>query len=133
MSGKKPKESIEKASGQESLPTPDAGKGELAEAPPATFRANTYDLMSLGALVTGALVLFSCITCGAGYYLMPLIALALGAVGLLGARRAVETDRTRLWSWLGIAAGGIVLLLVALCIILYVGFIVLAALSGEWG
>ena len=123
----KPIEQVANETPQEALPPQSMG-----ETPPVTFRANTYDLMSLGSLVTGALILFSCITCGAGYYLMPLIALALGAVGLLSARRAVEADRTRLWSWLGIAAGGVVLLLIALCIILYVGFIVLAAMSGEW-
>jgi hypothetical protein len=78
------------------------------------------------------MILFSCVTCNTGYYCLPFIAMALGAVGLLSVRQAVDQERTRLWSWLGVAAGGIVLLLIALCVVLYIGFIVLAAVSGEW-
>ncbi|GAB4528798.1 MAG: hypothetical protein Kow0063_05300 [Anaerolineae bacterium] len=136
MSEDIPEKSVEETPNQateELLPQEGMGEDQIAEVPPVTFRANTYDLMSLGSLITGVLILFSCITCGAGYYLMPLIALALGAVGVLSARRAVDADRTRLWSWLGIAAGGLVLLLLVLCIVLYIGFFVLAALSEEWG
>jgi hypothetical protein len=119
---------------QEALPAPteDEGESPLAERPQVTFRGNSYDLFSLGSLVTGALILFSCVTCGAGYYCMPVIAVVLGAIGVLGARQAVEEKRTRLWSWLGIAAGGFVLLLVVLGIVLYIGFIVLAVASGGW-
>jgi hypothetical protein len=98
--------------------------------PQVTFRGNTYDLASLGALGVGVLLLFSCLTCNMGYYCLPIVAVALGAVGLLGARQSVEEGRTRLWSWLGIAAGGVVLLIIVLLIVLYVGIIVLAAVSG---
>jgi hypothetical protein len=102
-------------------------------APQVTFRGNTYDLVALGSVVTGALILFSCLTCNMGYYCLPFISIALGAVGVLGARQSVEADRTKLWSWLGIAAGGIFFLLIVLGILLYVGLIIFAITAEESG
>jgi hypothetical protein len=119
--------------------------GELArealipaeEAPPAaphiTFRGNSYDLLSLGALISGALVLFTCLTCGAGAYCLPLLPVGLGAIGLLGARQAVDLKRTRLWSWLGIGAGALILLIGIVGILLYIGFIALMIVASEGG
>jgi len=118
---------------KEALTTVREGEVDLAEAPSVTFRGNTYDLISLGSLITGGLILFTCVTCNMGYYCLPVISLALGAVGLLSARQAVDENRTRLWSWLGIAAGGIILLLITLCFILYIGFFAVAIISEEWG
>ena len=99
-------------------------------APEVTFRGNTYDLAALGALTSGVVILFSCLTCNLGYYCLPLLPLVLGLIGLLSARQSVEEERTRLWSWLGIAAGGFILLLVVAGVVLYVAFIVLAVLAG---
>ena len=135
MSEDVPEKSIEPVSGEEpkeALPPEEVGATLPGEAPKITFRGNTYDLLSLGSLITGALILFSCVTCNTGYYCLPFISIALGAVSLLSVRQAVDQERTRLWSWLGLAAGGIVLLLIALCVVLYIGFIILAAVSGEW-
>jgi hypothetical protein len=125
-------DNVSDADPQEALPTTDADEAIVPATPQVTFRANTYDLVSLGSLISGALILFTCLTCNMGYYCLPFISIILGAVGLLSLRQAVDKERTRLWSWLGIAAGGIVLLLIAACIVLYVGFIVLAAFTGEW-
>jgi hypothetical protein len=107
--------------------------GQANGPPSVTFRGNTYDLISLGSLISGALLLFSCLTCNTGYYCLPLLSIALGAIGVLSARQSVEAQRTRLWSWLGIAAGGIVLLLIVLLVVCYIGFIVLAVATEEWG
>jgi FtsH-binding integral membrane protein len=74
-----------------------------------TFMGNTYDLTALGALASGALVLFSCATCNMGFYCLPFIPLLLGIVGIVSAREAVNEKRTRLWSWLGAGAGIIIL------------------------
>ena len=74
-----------------------------------TFMGNTYDLAALGALGSGALVLFSCLTCNLGYYCLPFIPLLLGLVGIVSAREAIDKERTRLWSWLGIGAGIVVI------------------------
>ena len=74
-----------------------------------TFMGNTYDLAALGALGSGAVVLFSCLTCNLGYYCLPFIPLLLGLVGIVSAREAVNKERTRLWSWLGIGAGIVVI------------------------
>jgi hypothetical protein len=103
--------------------------GQSSAAPSVTFQANTYDLVALGSLASGALVLFSCLTCNMGFYCLPLLPLALGIVGLVGARQAVQAERTRLWSWLGIAAGAIILLLFLLAILLYIGFIAWAVIT----
>lgn len=63
-----------------------------------TFMGNTYDLAALGALASGALVLFSCVTCNLGFYCLPFIPLLLGLVGIVSAREAVNEERTKLWS-----------------------------------
>ena len=102
---------------------------EMGEIPEVTFRGNTYDLAALGALASGVVMLFSCLTCNLGYYCLPLLPLVLGLIGLLSARQSVEEERTRLWSWLGIAAGGFVVLLVVAGVVLYVAFIVLAVVA----
>ena len=135
MSKNVPDKPIEDVSGEdreEALPEPtEDGEAALGEMPKVTFRGNSYDLVAMGSLASAALILFTCVTCGMGYYCLPVLSVVLGAIGVLSARRAVEAERTRLWSWLGIGAGGILLLLMALCFVLYIAFIVIAAISGE--
>jgi hypothetical protein len=104
---------------------------ESPSMPSVTFQGNTYDLMSLGSLAAGALILFSCLTCNVGFYCLPLVPIALGTIGLIGARQSVQADRTRLWSWLGIAAGVMILLLILLFMVLYFGFIALAIITQQ--
>jgi hypothetical protein len=134
-----PDKPIEDVSGEdpdEALPTPtEDGEAALAETPKVTFRGNSYDLIAMGSLASAALILFTCVTCGMGYYCLPVLSVVLGAIGVLSARQAVEVERTRLWSWLGLAGGGILLLLMAVCFVLYIAFIVIAAVSGgqQWG
>jgi hypothetical protein len=99
--------------------------------PEATFKGNAYDLAALGALTSGVVVLFSCLTCNMGFYCLPLLPLVLGLIGLLSARQSVEEERTRLWSWLGIAAGGFIVLLIIAGIALYIAFVVLAVVAGQ--
>jgi len=74
-----------------------------------TFMGNTYDLAALGALGSGVLVLFSCLTCNLGYYCLPVIPILLGLLGITSARDAINKERTQLWSWLGIGAGIVVI------------------------
>jgi len=74
------------------------------------FRGNNYDISALGALAIGALVLFTCVTCGFGAYCLPFIPMLLGLVGIAAARDAIDEERTKLWSWLGIGAGVIAVL-----------------------
>lgn len=82
-----------------------------------TFMGNTYDLAALGALGSGALVLFSCLTCNMGYYCLPFIPLLLGLVGIVSAREAVNKERTQLWSWIGVGAGVVVIVMALLACI----------------
>ncbi len=82
-----------------------------------TFMGNTYDLAALGALGSGVLVLFSCLTCNMGYYCIPFIPLLLGLVGVVSARESINKERTQLWSWLGIGAGAIVIVMIILAFV----------------
>ena len=62
----------------------------LAETPKVTFRGNAYDIISMGSLASAALILFTCVTCGMGYYCLPVLSVVLGAIGVLSARQAVD-------------------------------------------
>lgn len=111
---------------------PDFGESVAATPEPeATFHGNTIDLTALGAVASAVLVLLSCVTCGMSFYCVPFIPLIMGVVGLLAARQAVNQDRTRLWSWIGVGVGGLALLLILAGIVIYIAFIVLMA-SGNW-
>jgi len=86
---------------------------------------NTYDLVSLGALGSALLTAFLCLTLSYGIYFLPILPLVLGLIGLLAANRAVDEQRTRTFSWIGLLLGAGILLLIVLCLI---GSIVLYAL-----
>ncbi len=93
--------------------------------PAVTFMGNTYDLVSLGALGSALLTAFLCLTLSYGIYFLPILPLVLGLIGLLAANRAVDEQRTRTFSWIGLLLGAGILLLIVLCLI---GSIVLYAL-----
>ena len=92
-----------------------------------TFMGNTYDLAALVALIVGAVLLLTCLTCGIGGYCLPLVPLVAGAIGLASATRAADPERTRLFSWLGIGAGTLYILL---ALALIAAYIVLLLASG---
>lgn len=94
------------------------------------FRGNTYDVAALGALASGALVLFTCLTCGMGYFCLPFIPMLLGLVGIAAARDAIDEERTKLWSWLGIGAGVIVVLGLILGVLLSCLFFAMIGSTG---
>jgi hypothetical protein len=91
----------------------------------ATFFGNAYDLAAFGALGSGVLALVSCATCNTVYYCLPLLPIALGVVGLVAAEQSVDIRRTRTWSWIGIAAGIIIMLAALAAIALYIAFVAL--------
>jgi hypothetical protein len=93
------------------------------------FRGNSYDVAALGALASGVLVLFSCMTCGFGYYCLPFVPMLLGLIGIAAARDAIDEERTKLWSWLGIGAGVIVVLGMILGVLLSCLFFAMMASS----
>lgn len=110
---------------------PAAPEGARPQRPAVTLMGNAYDLTSLGALASGLVVLFTCLTCGTGVYCLPVVPIVMGAVGLLAARQSVDARRTRLWSWLGLGMGGLVVLAIAVAAALYVGLIVAAVIASE--
>jgi len=89
--------------------------------PTITFMGNAYDLTALGALASGLLVLFLCTTCSMGFYCLPFIPLALGLVGIIASRNAVDRQRTVTFSWIGLAIGIAILILLAGCVVAYFG------------
>jgi len=103
---------------------------EAPSRPTVTFMGNTYDLASLGALASGGLLLFLCLTCNQGMLCLPAVPIAAGVIGLLSAKRAVDEKRTRLWSWLGIGAGGLAIGIMVAGIIAWVGLIFAGAILG---
>ena len=95
------------------------GAAARSQRPRVAFRGNSYDLTALAALATGIIVVLMCVTLGQAVYCLPVAALALGIIGLATARNAIDPERTRLWSWLGIGSGGITILLAALLMLTY--------------
>jgi len=75
------------------------------------YRGNAFDITALIALATGLLTLLTCASMGYMVYCMPVFPLALGIVGLATARKAVDPERTRLLSWIGLGSGGVFLLI----------------------
>ena len=104
--------------------------------PPAgvrvTFKGNTYDLTAFASLVSGVLVLASCLTCNTVVYCLPLVPIVLGLIGVVSANQSVDARRTRNWSWVGIAAGIFILAMLLLAIVLYIAFIVLMIYLGNY-
>lgn len=96
-----------------------------------TFMGNTYDLAAYGALLSGVIVLASCLTCNTVYYCLPLAPIILGLIGVVSANQAVDARRTRTWSWIGIASGLFILLVILAGIVLYIAFIVLMIYLGK--
>jgi hypothetical protein len=99
--------------------------------PKVTFMGNSYDLVAVIAATVGGLMAASCLTCNTIWYCMPLGAIVLGLVGLVSTKDAVDADRTRLLSWIGVAGGALVVLLVVLGIIAYVALIGFAVVAGS--
>jgi hypothetical protein len=109
-------------------PQPDR---EPTERRTITFHGNTYDLAALVALITGAVLLLLCLTCGMGSYCLPAVPIVAGLIGLTSAARAADPQRTRLYSWLGIGAGGLYILLALALVVVYVALMILLAASGS--
>jgi hypothetical protein len=121
-------------------PQPPAPIADVAGVPPVevqpgmpgiTFRGNSYDLAAFASLISGGLLLASCVTCNSLFYCLPMVPIALGVIGVAAAHQSVDARRTRIWSWIGIAAGGFILLLILAAVVLYIGFIVLMIMVGE--
>ena len=87
---------------------------------PPTYKGNAYDVTSLLALCSGLLILFTCLTCGMGLYVMPFLAIIPGIVGVVMAKKSVDPQRTQLLSWLGIGSGTVVLFISLAGIAIYV-------------
>lgn len=111
-------------------PSPDVGTPQ----PDVIFKGNNYDLMSVVGVTIAGVMLFICATCNMGFYCLPLFPLVLGIIGLLTSKEAADPDRTRLLSWISIGVGGAIVLLIALIIVAYAGFIIFVlAMEGSSG
>jgi hypothetical protein len=106
---------------------------ETSSRPTVTFRGNNYDLMSVVGVTIGGVVLLSCATCNMGFYCLPLVPIALGAIGLAMSKESVDPDRTRLLSWLSLGAGAAIFALIFAGIALYIFFIIFAIAADSGG
>jgi hypothetical protein len=94
---------------------------------PVTYKGNAYDMTSLIALLSGVGILFLCLTCNMGFYLLPFVAIVLGVFGVVQAQKSVDPQRTQLLSWLGIGSGIAVILISLFGIAVYIMLIILIA------
>jgi hypothetical protein len=90
--------------------------------PDAPYKGNSTDVTALAAAMAGLMTL---LWCGGLSWATPLIAFVLGLVAYLQSRDALDPQRTRRLSLLGLAGGGLLvvaifagLALVALCFLL---------------
>ena len=97
--------------------------------PAATLHGNAYDMTALGALASGALLLFLCLTCNMGFYCLPFFPLILGILGVATAHHAVNRGQSRAMAWAGLGSGLLVFLIMIAGMLLYIGLIVLVILS----
>ncbi|MBV9786617.1 MAG: hypothetical protein JOZ51_00465 [Chloroflexi bacterium] len=94
--------------------------------PSAPYVGNQKDMLSFMAMIAGAGLLLSCIP---GFScLLPFFALIGGIIGLRGADQAINPGRTRTYSWVGIIAGAIFLLVIIAFMVFY-GALIMAALQ----
>lgn len=108
-------------------PRPDDESAEV------TYRGNSTDLSAIGALASSALLILTCLTCGSGIYCLPVVPLVLGLIGVLGAKRAVNKEQTRLFSWIGIGTGGLSILLIIAGFVAYLLFVLFIVLVSQEG
>jgi len=98
----------------------------------ATLHGNAYDLTALGALASGGLLLFLCLTCNMGFYCLPFLPLILGVIGIVGAKRAVDRKQSQTMAWVGLGSGLLVILMMIAGVILYFGLVaVIILLEGQ--
>jgi hypothetical protein len=118
--------------------SPSGNQQTTAETPPTperrkvTFMGNSYDLTALGAFASGVTVLLTCLTCNQFATCLPCLPLILGIIGLVMAKDAVDEDRTRTWSWIGIGSTGVILVLLAVAAIAYLAFVAFIVLAGQF-
>ncbi|MBN2005909.1 MAG: hypothetical protein JXA21_21305 [Anaerolineae bacterium] len=95
---------------------------------PGVSRGNAADFTALGALASGLLTLFLCLSCGTGLWCLPALPVGLGVAGLLMAKRAVGEERSRRWSVIGLVAG---MAVVAFLVLAMIGAVAIALLTNS--
>ena len=97
----------------------------LAPLPNITVQRNGYDVMALIALITGVISLAGCggIALAVCIPPLPIMPLIFGVIGLAGAKNATLPAQARAFSWVGVIAGVLFMLIV-------VGIMLLVVLVG---
>ena len=88
------------------------------------YRGNQTDMGAFMAAMLGLLTLASCF---GGMYCMPLLAVILGIIAYRNIDIAIDSQRTKVLSIIGMATGGLIFLALFSFIALYIGLIALAA------
>jgi len=113
----------------ETVSEPAPEKPSEANPPLATWHANGSDLTALAALSSGLLMVFTCLTCNLGFYCLPVLPVLLGVIGVAIASRAVNPRQSKLWSWIGLGSGAVVILLIIAGVVLYFAFLLVIILT----
>jgi hypothetical protein len=92
--------------------TDSAGAAETDNRPIVTFKGNNYDLMSVAGVSVAGATLFTCGTCGFGFYCLPIVPIIFGAIGLLSLKESVDPHRTKQLSLVSIGVGSVFVLMV---------------------
>lgn len=82
-----------------------APKGAIS-GPTVLYRANNTDLMAFVGMIAGVFTVMS--LCSSGICI-PIVGAGLSIAAIVNAKEAVDTKRTRLQGWIGLAASGTLL------------------------
>lgn len=92
------------------------------------YRGNQTDL---SALIAAMLSLTTLASCFGGIYCMPILALILGAIAYRNANIAIDGQRTKVLSIVGMTAGGLFVLMIGCFVLMYVGMIIFAVTASS--
>ena len=92
------------------------------------YRGNQTDL---SALIAAILSLTTLASCFGGIYCIPILALIMGAIAYRNANIAVDGQRTKVLSVVGMATGGLFVLMIICFVIFYVSMILFAVLASS--
>jgi hypothetical protein len=88
----------------------------VAPPPSISLQRNGNDLLSVLSLISGVISLATCFGIGVSVCLpaTPIVPFVLGVISLAGSKSATRPDQARIFSWVGIIAGGSFLLITVL-------------------
>lgn len=91
------------------------------------YKGNNYDLTALIAAIIALVTLGSCF---GGFYCLPVVGMIIGLIAFMNADQAVDRQRTRNLSLIGVAVMGVFIFACLALVFLYVAAVGLAVVAG---